>query len=201
MRGSHRRTQQRARRSVSRRRQKTTKGGGPRCDRWRTNLAVLHSKLALRNKHKGFERLAKQLYKAYLDVVTRFCNDRFDPSEYTDQELRQAETHLRNAYKYRIINHTDYTTAVLKMTTAKSGVRGATARRFVRELRGLRNNEDRNRILQTIQSGLMRTHQHPVLYENIPPDVPELPNPGAIDKKIRYLENEALAFERRQRTY
>ena len=145
--------------------QSLMRGGGPRCDRWRTKLAVLQSKLALRHRHKGFERLAKQIYKAYLEVVTLFCNDRFRPSDHSDRKLQQATASLEEAYRYRLISHKDYATAVVKMTTAMSGVRGATARRLAREIgdEGIAaDRTDRDKFLKTIQTGLKTTHEYPI---------------------------------------
>ena len=157
---THLRTTKRRRRS-----QPVMRGGGARCDRWRTKLAVLQSKLALRHRYKGFERLAKQIYKAYLEVVTLFCNDRFRPSDHSDRKLQQATASLSEAYRYRLISHKDYSTAVMKMTTAMSGVRGATARRLVREIHDdgiAANRTDRDKFLKSIQTGLKKTHQYPI---------------------------------------
>ena len=143
-------------------------GGGPRCDRWRTKLAILQSKLALRHRHKGFERLAKQIYKAYLEVVTLFCNDRFVPSTSSDRKIAAAKNSLDQALAYNLISHIDHSTATLKMATAMSGVRGATARRLVREIRSdIKSGKEENaeKLLQLTNSAMKILYQHPVSVE------------------------------------
>lgn len=147
------------------RRRRSFKGGGRRCDTWRTRLAELQSKLEQKAKYKGLNRLGKQLQKLYLDIVTSFCNERYQETPVFEAKLDDVLNTLDHAFNEGQISHTDLTKTKLKITLVTSGASNALSKRLMKEISDPHTaytDKDREKLLSKMVESLHNTHWHPV---------------------------------------
>lgn len=141
-------------------------GGGSRCDKLRTRLAVIKTQLSQRYRYRTLTKFGKELQKAYLSLITIFCNERFRPTANNISKMTKAMNSLERSYERGILTHTEFVTAALKASQTLAGVTGRSARRGLREMRDpdvTFTDQDRVRLLRKLENAMTDMNHDPVL--------------------------------------